>query len=101
MAAPSAFAGETAGRAEGEDYFNKEEISMKPNQLPQERIRLGAHGEDYGSWMSNPVFYIVGGMAVLAAFMAALSFLVFRLFVLGILFSVAAAAMLALLLWIA
>lgn len=100
MAAPSAFAGETAGRAEGEDYFNKEEISMKPNQLPQERIRLGAHGEDYGSWMSNPVFYIVGGMAVLAALTAALSFLVFRLFVLGILFSVAAAAMLALLLWI-
>ena len=26
----------------------------------QKRIRVGTHGEDYGSWMSNPVFYIYG-----------------------------------------
>lgn len=28
----------------------------------QKAIRLGTHGEDYGSWMSNPVFYMVGGL---------------------------------------
>ena len=22
----------------------------------QKQIRVGTHGEDYGSWMSNPVF---------------------------------------------
>ena len=35
---------------------------MKRNQWKQENIRLGTHGEDYGSWMSNPVFYIIGGI---------------------------------------
>ena len=40
---------------------------MKRNQWKQENIRLGTHGEDYGSWMSNPVFYIIGGIGVLAA----------------------------------
>ena len=36
--------------------------AMKRNQWKQENIRLGTHGEDYGSWMSNPVFYIIGGI---------------------------------------
>ena len=35
---------------------------MKRTQWKQENIRLGTHGEDYGSWMSNPVFYIIGGI---------------------------------------
>ena len=30
-------------------------MQQKRNQ--QAEIRLGSHGEDYGSWMSNPVFY--------------------------------------------
>ena len=30
---------------------------MNKKELKQENIRLGTHGEDYGSWMSNPVFY--------------------------------------------
>ena len=30
---------------------------MKYEKSRQEEIHLGAHGEDYGSWMSNPVFY--------------------------------------------
>ena len=33
---------------------------MNKKELKQENIRLGTHGEDYGSWMSNPVFYIIG-----------------------------------------
>ena len=35
---------------------------MKRNQWKQENIRLGTHGEDYGSWMSIPGFYIIGGI---------------------------------------
>ena len=38
---------------------------MNKNHCKQENIRLGTHGEDYGSWMSNPVFYIIGGIGVL------------------------------------
>ena len=25
-------------------------------------IHLDTHGENYGSWMSNPVFYMAGGL---------------------------------------
>ena len=39
---------------------------MNKNHCKQENIRLGTHGEDYGSWMSNPVFYIIGGITALA-----------------------------------
>lgn len=39
---------------------------MKPNQVQQKEIRLGTHGEDYGSWMSNPVFYVVGALLALS-----------------------------------
>ena len=35
---------------------------MNKNHCKQENIRLGTHGEDYGSWMSNPAFYIIGGI---------------------------------------
>ena len=52
----------------------------------QKAIRLGTHGEDYGSWMSNPVFYMVGGLTALAALLAVLSLAVFHIFALGILF---------------
>ena len=24
----------------------------------QKQIKVGTHGENYGSWMSNPVFYV-------------------------------------------
>ena len=66
----------------------------------QKAIRLGTHGEDYGSWMSNPVFYMVGGLAALAALLAVLSFVVFHIFVPGILFVIIVAGLLALLGWI-
>ena len=67
----------------------------------QQKIRVGTHGEDYGSWMSNPVFYFFGGIALVAAVLAALSFTLFHLPVLGILLLVAVAALLALLGWMA
>ena len=59
---------------------------MNKNHCKQENIRLGTHGEDYGSWMSNPVFYVIGGIGVLAAALAVLSFYVLHVAVLGVLF---------------
>ena len=50
--------------------------------------------------MSNPVFYMVGGLLALAAVLAALSFTVFRLTVLGVIFVIAAVVLLVLLCWI-
>ena len=63
------------------------------------KIRLGTHGEDYGSWMSNPVFYMVGGLLALSVVLAALSVWAFRLLWLGIIFGIVAVALLALLCW--
>ena len=64
------------------------------------KIRLGTHGEDYGSWMSNPVFYMVGGLLALSAVLSVLAFWLFRLVWLGVIFAVAAVVFLALLVWI-
>lgn len=65
-------------------------MQQKRNQ--QAEIRLGSHGEDYGSWMSNPVFYIIGGITALAVVLAILSFSVFHITALGVLLSVVTAA---------
>ena len=70
-------------------------MQQKRNQ--QAEIRLGSHGEDYGSWMSNPVFYIIGGITALAVVLAILSFSVFHITALGVLFSVVTAVLAALL----
>lgn len=67
----------------------------------QKQLRVGTHGEDYGSWMSNPVFYVFGGIALAALVLAVLSFTVFRITVLGIVFIVAVVVLLALLCWMA
>ena len=63
-------------------------------------IRLGTHGEDYGSWMSSPVFFISGAVMVVFAMIAILAFAVFRISLLGWIASGAAAVMLAFLAWI-
>ena len=74
---------------------------MENTKSQQKGIRLGTHGEKYGNWMSNPVFYMVGGLLALAAVLAALSFTVFRLTMLGVIFVIAAVILLVLLCWIA
>ena len=74
---------------------------MKQNQVQQKEIRLGTHGEHYGSWMSNPVFYVLGALLALSVVLAVLSFTVFHITVLGVVFVIAAAILLALLLWCA
>ena len=59
---------------------------MKHEKSRHEEIHLGTHGEDYGSWMSNPVFYMIGGLLALSVVLAVLSFTVFRLPWLGAVF---------------
>ena len=67
----------------------------------QRRIKIGTHGEDYGSWMSNPVFYAFGGGILLAAALVALSFAVFHSVVFGAVFTVAVVVLLAMVGWMA
>ena len=43
---------------------------LKAISQVQKKIKVGTHGEDYGSWMSNPVFYVFGGGTLLAAVLA-------------------------------
>lgn len=40
----------------------------------QKKIKLATHGEDYRSWMSNPVFYVYGGLTLVLAMVAVLCF---------------------------
>ena len=82
-------------------YNEKVGITMVERRKAKEAaIHLGTHGENYGSWMSNPVFYVMGALLALSVVLAVLSFVVFHIAALGVLFSVAAAALLALLVWI-
>ena len=67
----------------------------------QKKIRVGTHGEDYGSWMSNPVFYVFGGIALAALALSVLSFAVFHIMALGIVFAAATVILAALLGWMA
>ena len=67
----------------------------------QKKIKVGMHGEDYGSWMSNPVFYVFGGIALVTLVLTALSFTVFRIMVLGVVFAAATVILVALLCWMA
>lgn len=62
----------------------------------QQDIQLGMHGENYGSWMSVPVFYALGGGIALSAILAVVAIVVLHIPVLAILFVVAAVALAAL-----
>ena len=74
---------------------------MKNGRKKQEQIHLGAHGEDYGNWMPVSMLWLVGGLAALAAVISLLSFAVFHITALGVVFVIAAVILLALLLWCA
>ena len=75
---------------------------MEVNISPiQKQIRVGTHGEDYGSWMSNPVFYVFSGIALAALVLSILSFSVLKRTALGIVFAAALVVLLALLGWMA
>lgn len=48
---------------------------MEINGRKREPVRLGTHGENYGNWMSTPVFYMVGALIVLMAVLGVVSHL--------------------------
>lgn len=73
---------------------------MVEKRIKQENIHFGRHGEDYGNWMSNPVFYTAGGLLAITAVLSVLSFTVFHITVLGVIFTGAVVVLLALLIWI-
>lgn len=64
--------------------------------IEQEKIRLGTHGENYGSWMSTPVFFMIGGGALLALALAVGSFVWLHVVVLAALFGLVAMALMGL-----
>ena len=82
-------------------YNEKVGITMVERRKAKEAaIHLGTHGENYGNWMSNPVFYVMGALLALSLVLAVLSFTVFHITALGVVFVIAALLLLALLLWI-
>lgn len=72
---------------------------MKHEKSRHEEIHLGTHGEDYGNWMSNLVFYAVGAMLALMVGLTALCFTAFTFRLSGMIFAAASALLLVLLLW--
>ena len=66
----------------------------------KEKIRIGTHGEDYGNWMSNPVFYMLGALLTLSIVLTVMSFTLFRLTVLGVIFAIVSVLLLIMLGWI-
>ena len=73
---------------------------MQDSNSRQAAIRLGTHGEDYGNWMPVSMLRLVRGLLALTVALAVLSFTVFRLTVLGVIFVITAAIFLVLLGWI-
>ncbi len=68
-------------------------------KISQPTIHLGTHGENYGTWMSHPVFYMMGGFALAALILAVLSFTVFHIIALGVIFLVVLIALIAFIGW--
>lgn len=66
-------------------------------------IRTGWHGnhEEYGNWMSNPLFYKLGVGILLSALLTILAFTVLHLPVLGIVFAMILAAITLVTCWFA
>lgn len=63
-------------------------------------IRVGTHGEDYRSWMSSPVFLMIGGLLVASSLLAVISFSIFHSLLLGAAAVTISVMMILLLLWI-
>ena len=66
----------------------------------REPVRLGTHGENYGNWMSAPVFYMVGALVVLMAVLCVILHFIPGMEPIGVLALIAAAAVLILLGWL-
>lgn len=66
----------------------------------QKKIKLATHGEDYRSWMSNPVFYVYGGLTIVLAIAAVLCFRLLSTPVPGVLLIIVVILMLLMLSWL-
>ena len=73
---------------------------MENRKSQQKGNHLGTHGEKYGNWMSARCSIWSAGLLALAVVLAVLLFTVFRITVPGVIFTAAAAVLLALLFWI-
>ena len=69
--------------------------------MKRENIRIGTHGEDYGNWMSNPVFYMLGASITVFAILTVLAFTVFHSTILGVVLAVILVALTAVTCWFA
>ena len=69
--------------------------------MEQRNIKIGTHGEQYGNWMSAPVFYMLGGVIAVAALLAFLFFKVLHFPVLGVIFLIILIAVAAATCWFA
>ena len=47
--------------------------------MSEEKIRIDTHGEDYGNWMSSPVFYMLGALLVISVVLMVMSFTLVRM----------------------
>ena len=66
----------------------------------QNSIHLGTHGENYGSWISNMMFYNFGGMTFLAFALAFVFFKITKITWIGIVLSIVAVGLLLYVLYI-
>ncbi len=66
----------------------------------QSSIQLGTHGEDYGSWMSNPVFYMIGALFLALEILTFLFLQIWHIVWLGVIFGIVAVGLLLLLILI-
>ena len=69
--------------------------------MEQRNIKIGTHGEQYGNWMSNPVFYMLGGVIAVFALLTFLFFKVFHFPILGVIFLIIFIAVAAATCWFA
>ncbi len=54
----------------------------------QDDIKIASHGENYGNWMSSFVFKMMGGIAFVLLVFTILSFAVFKISILGVVFAI-------------
>ncbi len=71
----------------------------KQKEISQNSIKLGTHNENYGTWMSMPVFYLFGGITLAVLILTILSFTVFHITALSIILIIALVILIALLIW--
>ena len=58
---------------------------MEMNGRKEKPVRLGTHGENYGNWMSAPVFYMVGALVVFMAVLCVISHFIPGMRLIGVL----------------